>query len=89
MISNEGTKSVNTRWIFLLPLESRLLRTASVITCSTVSLRCMDVNHRQPIQAIFSQCCSTPSHEATKSRERPVTYIQEPTVNVRSSFKIT
>jgi hypothetical protein len=54
---------------------------------TTVSLRCMYGNHRQPTQAIFSQCCSTPSHEATKSRERPVTYIQESTDNVRSSFK--
>jgi hypothetical protein len=38
-------------------------------------------NHRKPTQAIFSQCCSTPSHEATRNRERPVTYIQEPTDN--------
>jgi hypothetical protein len=55
------------------------------------SIITVNVNHRQPTQAIFSHCCSTPSPEATKSRERPVTYmyIQEPTDNVRSSFKIT
>jgi len=42
IISNKSsTKSVNSRWLFLLQLESRLLRTASGITCPTctVSLR--------------------------------------------------
>ena len=38
------------------------------------SIITVDVNHRQPTQAIFSHCCSTPSPEATKSRERPLTY---------------
>jgi hypothetical protein len=55
----------------------------------SVNARWININHRQLTHAIFSHCCSTPSPEATKSQERPVTYIQAPTDNVRSSFKIT
>ena len=37
------------------------------------SIITVDVKHRQPAQAIFTQCCSTPSLEVPKSRERPLT----------------
>ena len=36
------------------------------------SIITMDVKHRQPTQAIISLCCSTPSLETPKSRERPL-----------------
>ena len=37
------------------------------------SIIMVDVKHRQPIHAIFSQCCPMPSLQASKSRERPLT----------------
>ena len=37
------------------------------------SIITVDVKHRQPIHAIFSQCCPMPSLQAPKSRERPLT----------------
>ena len=37
------------------------------------SIITVDVKHRQPTQANFSHCCSTPSLEAPKSREKPLT----------------
>jgi len=37
------------------------------------SIITVEVKHRQPIQAIFSLCCSTPSLDVPKSRERPLT----------------
>ena len=38
-MNNFKWQSVIARWIFLLPLESHLLRTASGLNCPTVSLR--------------------------------------------------
>lgn len=45
------------------------------------SIITVDVNHGQPTQAILSHCCTTPVPEAPKSRESPLTYINELTEN--------
>ena len=62
----------NARWIFLLPHESHFFKDSFWIYLPDIIMT-VDAKHRQPEQAILSHCCSTPSLEALKSRERSLT----------------
>jgi len=71
----QHTYSVNAKWIFLLPLESHRMRTASGSYMPDSNYHYngheASVTHTSDLQSMLLY---TPSLEATKSRERPLTY---------------